>query len=202
MWFWKKSLTEAQLWALAAGGILTKMNSEPFDRLRCKHGQSLNRQLLSRDWGINGVKDTTRTLEWLAAEGHSSQCAQYCNAFRKGKDISDSDAYEFLQGNVDRLEAHYIIGWDLSRLINVARWAFTAGYLDEKEAWSWIMHTAPRIQDEYGSWEELGEDFCLGFEFWRLWQSNVGFGLRGIHEKLLRKADSPWLTNSFDTPLS
>src|SRR2546421_11592993 len=46
------------------------------------------------------------------------------------------------------------IAWDYARAINVARYGFTVGYIDETEAWDFIQPAAERLQLAYSSWQE------------------------------------------------
>ncbi len=205
MWFSKPDvLTESQLWGLAAGGLLTAHNNEGFEQLRCNSGRRGSRKLLSGSWGVSNARKADEMLRWLYDCGHSENCRDICASYGKedwkATDIVQFDA--FLDSHIARLKEHYIIGWDLSRLIQVARWSYTTGYLKKGAAWDWIMRSAQRIQGEYNSWDEFAEDFCLGFDFWRL-SMNFGadFDLNEIKVWLKTSDESPWSRYSFSTEL-
>jgi len=85
-----------------------------------------------------------------------------------------------------------LIGWVLSRLVQVARWGRTAGYIDEDEAWRWIVQAARTLQWSYDSWPALGHDFVIGFEFWRrATHTPKAFDLSPFFNWLKRDPQSP-----------
>jgi hypothetical protein len=49
------------------------------------------------------------------------------------------------------------IGWNYPRAVNLARWGYAAGYLQEQEAWNFIMPLAERLQQTFSSWQEFGQ---------------------------------------------
>lgn len=209
-WWRKKSLPQARLWALAAGGILTKINSEPFEQLSCTSGPANSRAYLRDGWGVNNPQELTRILEWLWAKGHSKNCLELCQSLDDPTDdwldhvVPDAAGLrDFLTTNLEELRASRLVGWDLSRLVQVARWGHTAAFIQEDMAWSWIMRAARRLQGSFRSWRALGRDFVLGYEFW--WRSISGtceLQLAPVQKWLVSNAESPWRKLAWDTPLS
>jgi hypothetical protein len=47
------------------------------------------------------------------------------------------------------------VAWDLMRVIIVARFAEGAKYIEPNESWSAIAAVRPRLQQAFGSWQEL-----------------------------------------------
>lgn len=208
-WWWpSKSLSQSRLWALAAGGVHTKFNSEPFDRLRFECGPAHSEICLRDWWGVNGVADLARTLQWLWEEGHSRNCMEFCESMpppgagkvlRTGTD----PVCAFIQSNRVELQTSRLVAWDLSRLVNVARWGYTAAYIDEGEAWSWILLAARKLQQSFRSWAALGRDFVLGYEFWwRIADQSRDADVERAYQWLLSDRQSPWRQLAWDTPLS
>jgi hypothetical protein len=210
-WSRKKPLSTAQRWALAAGGILTRRNSEPFDELRFKCGRAASRGTLRDWWEAANADELTKILDWLYEEGHRAGCARLCDSptlsrnrpFDAGTE-DPSDLYTFVSANLSELKASGLVAWDLSRLVNVARWGYTADFIQEAEAWNWLFRAARKLQQSFDSWKALGQDFLLGVEFWmRSNQIAVKFDdLRKAHEWLLSDAESPWRQLPWTTPLS
>jgi hypothetical protein len=211
MFWWrkKKSLPPARLWALAAGGILTKLNSEPFDKLRFECGRADSLASLREGWSVNDSQELTNTLHWLWEEGHRTGCDKLCRSLPQAGNRSfiaanqdPASLYAFMSSNLEELKASGLVGWDLSRLVNVARWGYTAAFVDETNAWIWISHAAQELQRSYRSWKALGRDFLLGYEFWRRsTRASVDFDLNSIYDWLLSSPDSPWRHLAWDTPL-
>jgi hypothetical protein len=212
MFWWRKRklLSDPQLWALAAGGILTKLNFEGFDELGCQSGQSASRVCLRDWWSVNNRDEFDAILRWLWDEGHGRDCAEICDDLRRPGEAAAFPTEEadpggldaFVSLHLDELEGSRLAGWDLSRLVNVARWGFTAGYIDEAGAWSWVLRAARRIQRSFPSWKALGQDFLLGYEFWRRSTgSEVEIDLAPAYKWLVARPESPWCRLPWDTPL-
>ncbi len=49
-----------------------------------------------------------------------------------------------------------VLAWDLVRAVNMARWAFICGYINEDEMWEAIRTTAGIAKESFNSWEEYG----------------------------------------------
>jgi hypothetical protein len=203
-------LSEAQLWGLAAGGILTRLNSEHFDRLSFECGPIASRDCLREWWGVNDTRELNNILDWLWHEGHSKSCLAMCESITKA-DGSCGDATlhdsaglgAFVSFHLTELQNLSLVGWDLCRLINVARWGYTAGFIPSEEAWSWILPSAERLQQYFGSWNAVGRNFMLGYEFWcRFTGTAVDIDVEGAHTWLVNDPNSPWCQMPWDTRLS
>ncbi len=134
------------------------------------------RSFLARWWGVRSHKDIIETMAWLKNEGHraefekmkseAGELAQPAPVLERKALAGYRDRADFVQRNAVRLGEKSLVGWDLSRLISVARWGVSAEYLTEEEAWDWIMPAAQELQKTYSSWEELGESYLDGRFFW------------------------------------
>lgn len=199
-------MSEAQLWGLAAGGILTRLNSEDFGALRCLGGRRASRECLRDAWSVNDDHELTDTLEWLWTEGHGAECREVCRSVRRGEygmDDGPSGFGSFVHSHLEQLEANVLLGWDLCRLINVARWGFTGAYMEEAQAWFWILRAARRVQTAFPSWADFGRDFLLGYEYWRLGTAaKFDVDLTPHYEWLLKSHESPWKRLAWNTSLS
>ncbi len=206
-WRRKRALSQTQLWSLAAGGILTQLNSEGFDELRCRASPEASRLCLSEWWGVCSASELVPMLEWLWSEGHSKPCIQAYQALR-ARDASvvagqnGAELTSFLTVHLEELEATRLLGWDLCRLINVARWGYTGGYISADDAWQWLIRSAKRIQASFSSWRRLGRDFILGNEYWRLSVAPaMKVDLRPCFDWLLTSSESPWRRLAWKTEL-
>lgn len=43
---------------------------------------------------------------------------------------------------------------------------YLAGYLTKEEAWEEIMFAARTLQQTFDSWEDMGNNYVLGAQFW------------------------------------
>jgi Protein of unknown function (DUF1266) len=137
-----KTLTMNQRWALAVAAQLTAVNGDSHDTLNpdpVKDSADWG-VALNQWWDVSDHEEATEQLQSLKNGGHRVQ-------FRQVLD-------------------HDVLAWDLVRLINVARWGYAARYLQEDEAWSYILDAAAQLHGAYGSWEELAQDYVLGHDVW------------------------------------
>ena len=167
-------------WALGAGGVLWEMGGHRFD------------VLAGEDNRAEVAVEYRRILErpW----GITSRAELL------------STIQELSQQDLDRM----MIGWNYPRMINLARWGYAVGYLQEEEAWGFIMPAAGRLQRSFSSWQELGQAYL---EARAAWYSNRRADRREAdyaYRSLLADQDSPWrkypwnldLGNGYHAPVS
>jgi hypothetical protein len=204
-------LTTAQLWAIAAGANLAYERGDGLDRLQFDCGASCAQAMLRRSWGVNGAADAEPVLVLLATVGHTAVLRQDLTALASvpprqlEKWLSDQPpdrrqrlrfAYQHRLG----FKNGWLLGWDLGRLINVARAAYTAGWIDESTAWAHIMPAARRLQQSYSSWDELSQNYLLGRRYWAGGdQTQAKFDAAA--EWLRFSPQSPWQRLAWSTPL-
>ncbi len=168
-----EQLTQAQQWALAAAAVPTRWSGENLDRLKFDCGARASRESLKEGWGVTDHESYRQTRDWLLGGGHDVGFRAMISMVEASRESDHSDDSELpprmsrFLGELKGARAERgLVGWDLSRLINVVRLAHTAGYMGENEAWAWIGEAARRLQDHFGSWIELGDNFCIGYSFW------------------------------------
>jgi hypothetical protein len=82
------------------------------------------------------------------------------------------------------------------RYVSLCRWGVLCGYVTEDEAWRLIMPVAAGIQATFSSWEELGQNYLIGREFWSYDQTQPErAALRQVYGALLTSPLSPWVSN-------
>ena len=121
--------------------------------------------VLRRDWGVEDRAALLAMLEWLAAGGHRKQ-------------VADTS----------------LVGWDFGRLIMLARWGFTIGFLSQAEAWAWIERAAAQIESVFQSWLDVGESYLAGVRFWSKNKESVVDDTQAALDRLLspKNAKSAW----------
>jgi hypothetical protein len=200
---------EQKIWALAASAILAAGNNEPhviISRERSEEYIQRYRRLLDRSWGIRGRNDLVQTLDWIEQEGHRTEFEQM------GAQIADLDEEQYkavlykyrdnpdIYHRIEVVRRYYrslgsksILAWDYCRYINLCRWAYIAGYITEDEAWAKMMPAARRIQQSFNSWQEMGEDYLIGREFWSYTETQKsGEKYRNIYQTLVSDPSGPW----------
>ena len=213
------TLSPAQEWALATSALLTSRNRERHDILggvgRTPGNAERARKLLAEWWGTRTRDDLIGSLQWVETEGHRTRFAEM------GQELSRASSDEVAalvrhprmneerrrQVNIvmrehDRLGSKGLLGWDYARYVSLCRWGYVAGYLSEDEAWPRIMKAARVLQQTFGSWRDLGENYLIGREFWSPSQTATnGHLYEETFQRLLSDPQSPWIRLPWKTPL-
>jgi len=176
--FQPKGLTPAQRWALAAGGVLTKLNKDTFETLQNDFHKEEGIRVLKEWWGIHNTTEVQEMIASLTVNGHRRRFEPRYkeisilseDQFKRLLEHTDPDnvpLYVFIWENRARFVNGTLLSWDLARLINICRFAYTAGYISEAYAWQKIMEAARSLQAAYPSWDALIDSYLLGYRFWQ-----------------------------------
>jgi len=207
----QKPLSTAQRWALAASGNLGATWNDRFDRLKLRFSRREAQQNLLQWWGIHSAHEAAEKLAWLANEGHSTPFRAYhrelsrlpaakLESWLAAQPEDDREQLRWLHGNLGEFQNGDLIGWDMERLINLARVIHTAGWIDEATAWNHIAFAARRLQSSYSSWHEMSDNYLAGRIWWGGDQdSNEHF--RQSANRMLTEWSSPWVKLDWRTPL-
>jgi hypothetical protein len=203
---------EQKLWALAAAGILAEVNGDRHDILAgCEStpGELEKQKIsLSRWWGIESREDLFSSLRWIEHSGHRKHFdemgsylptiarteEQYNRMITQIEDPELINAWNVVLRNWHYLGKKSLIGWDYSRYIYLCRCGYLLGFISEKEAWDLIMPVAQLLQKTFDSWDDLGENYLIGREFWSLKRTKEnGWYFLQAYKKLLADSTSPWV---------
>ena len=96
-----------------------------------------------------------------------------------------------------------ITAWDCSRYISLCGWGYVVGYLSEDEAWERVMPAARMLQQTFDSWEDLGNNYIIGRQFWSAdYTAQQGDSFSEVLDTLSTSPGSPWRTIPWDLDLS
>ncbi|MBV9462733.1 MAG: DUF1266 domain-containing protein [Verrucomicrobiae bacterium] len=211
-------ITPAQGWALATVAISNQQNGYSHYVLggesptpRSRLGALLG---LKAWWGITSREQALDVMDWLLTEGHHAEYdrlaitlgnatpAQIDQILEKTQSDSQAAAkIRFVQENRAKLGNKGIIAWDLCRYIQVAEISYLAGYINADEAWEKIWPAARQIQQTFGSWDEMGQNYLAGRAFW---SGEPNPRLDYIYKLLINPQDphSPWVKYTWSTDLA
>jgi hypothetical protein len=202
------SLTPAQRWMLAAGGTLTKLHGDKFDQLPFHYGAKISQRVLADWWDTRDQAGLLKMLNWLDDEGHRAEALERAAEMKEmlahtteGSEVELGEMGVFLANNRHIIERVGLDAWDYSRLINVARWGFTAGYLPEADTWTWGLDAARKLQSRYHSWRELGDSIVIGLRYWSVGKLPMP-DFSACHEEMISDPKSPWNQIPWNTPLT
>lgn len=206
-------------WALAATALLTHANGGSDELLGFAPVTSqvvqAEEESLKEWWGVNNREDLLAMLQWVDQGGHRQEWDRV-TAYLASLDPSElsqviakaatdeelKHQIEMVRHYAPLLGAKSLLGWDYSRYIFLCRCGYACGYLTETEAWDRIMPVAAMLQKTFSSWQELGENYLIGREFWSYDETlKTGGAMRETYRSLLSDCSSPWKANAWGMKL-
>lgn len=199
----RRPLREWQRWSLAAGGLLSKFNEEPFDQLASRYSREACLECLSAWWSIRDVDFLRETKRWLQEFGRTNEAIAFLRGDEPEWPPGTSDVaarVRFAERHRDEILRFGLTAWDSGRLVSVARWAYTGGLIADDVAWQWLREAAIRIRATYSSWQEFGAHWELGYRFWN--DGNpLDEGFASALRWLLDSRESVWREIAWETDL-
>ncbi len=208
-------------WALACSGLMFTYHHDGCSSLLGQAPTEANieseRAAVSEWWGIDSREDLLAQLEALRTDGgHNQTWKEYVNYQKVGisldqvqdvtRDIASGDfssRMAVVKEYGPKFGERGILAWDLCRYICLVRWGLLLGYVDEQEANSLLIPVARRLQSNYGSWKQMGEEYLIGRKFWNeeTWKEGKVEYSR-ICKLLSTEKNSPWVKIPWDSDLS
>lgn len=202
----KSSLTEDQQNMLLYGGILGSRNEDSFNELDGDYYEI--KTTLDEYWGITDSSTAIETLDWLVKEGHRINANEFLTVLKNGeedqyedfediKSLYDSCNTMLLEIGVsqDTLNNVKTVGaWDYDRIVNVARWSYSAEYITEEQAWSYIQKAREMARSEFNSWDEYFASHVYGRS---IAYDGDPAELKAVGELLLNDDSSIWNNVNF-----
>jgi hypothetical protein len=210
----------SKAWAIACSAVLNERNHGYHDSLSTKDISTLNikrtKDLLFDTWEIKSKQDLYDNLKWLDEVGHRIKFntlgallqklgpQEYADLLKNHEnDPQTTQQIVIAKEYYEQLGEKSLIGWDYSRYIILCRWSYTAGYIDEEEAWELIMPIARGLQKTFDSWEDLGKNYIIGRQFWSYEETQkYGFMYEEAFQRLLEMRSSPWNIYPWDMNLT
>lgn len=130
-----------------------------------------SRELYRKYYPFIGSSVTARECRQKAVRHYSSDaCHEYIihpftySIYLLYRSMEEMQGHPDFAFTPDNLPSD-IIAWDMSRLIWLARLCFDCGYLNEEEAWDYIMDAGRHIRKHYGSMKRFFMGCLAGCAF-------------------------------------
>ena len=207
----------AKAWALGCAALLFESNHERHDilgHIPSKWGVKAWKRRLSESWGIENREDLLSNIKTLEEHGHresfnkvgplvsSLSQKEYEKIAKKLTSEKRQNKLKIVRQYYQQLGDKSILGWDYSRIICLCRWGYHVGYITEDEAWEKILSTARILQNTFDSWEELGENYLIGRQFWSYQHTkDSGYSKEDAFQRLIDMPTSPWNLYPWDMNL-
>ena len=209
-------LDATQLRLLAFGAPMLVYNDENVDSVDCpaEDVESI-RSTIESWWNVTDRESTLEIVKWLLEEGHHAEADKALEKVRKRgiENISqeERDDEESKMGDVCLIKESMeengwcpggqmpdsVIAWDLVRVVNLGRWAYLCGYVNEDEMWQIMQVAADTALEHFSSWEEYGTSFIMGRGVWHgdPDDSETAYEIVSL---LLEDDESPWEKSNFN----
>lgn len=196
-----KVLNEKQI-PLVYGAVLSSRNNMSFDEL--KTANEGFKDGLKESWDVIDKKTAIETLDWLANEGHRKDADEVYEIIKSGKAGNYPELKKTLKlydkatstmkaqlGFKDESfnNVKTVAAWDTDRLVTVARWCYSVGYITEDEAWSYINKAVDMAKSSFNSWEEYYISCVYGRAI--AYDGDID-ELIGTGKALFKDSDSVW----------
>ena len=209
-------LNASQLRLLAFGAPMLVYNDENVDSIDCPAADVDSiRSTIENWWNVTDRESTLEIVKWLLEEGHHADADEALEELRERglANISQEERNdeESKMGDVcliaESMEENgwcpegktpdSVIAWDLVRIVNLARWAYLCGYVDENEMWQIMQVAADTALEHFSSWEEYGTSFIMGRGVWHgdPDDSETAYEIVSL---LLENGESPWKQSNFN----
>ena len=171
------------IFTVTSGGNYNKIGGSTKSILKTLSNQSA----LKDWWGITTKDELENTLYWLLNGGHNSELLDEYFELNLENYTSTTNNYNTEEKIINQIifEAYSrygnkaILGWDLSRAMQIIASAYIAEYYTYEEAMDKSLSIAKLIQKSFNSWEELVNSYLLGHKYW--FHSN--FQTENVHYK-------------------
>jgi nitrous oxidase accessory protein NosD len=210
----KQRIDSEKLYLLGFDGVLDASNRFYLDRLEVADlkNESLvknEQKLLEQWWDITDRSSLIETLLWFAKEGHRNSFEGQVHAISRANEFeyrglidhykdSEHALYRLFmaRNHSNMFQSGKMLAWDMTRAVSVIRRAYTAGYIDEAEAWRFLegLELPKKIKQTYGgSWEDYGKHYLAGRNYWSKESSNEADSrMRFGYLVLSEMKYSPW----------
>jgi hypothetical protein len=216
-------LNLSQQKAIACGANLSSQNQIFLNALETGAPTQTIRNFLHNNWGLNTKEEISRTLNDLLEEPQSpafnyvsemrgnSTSQEWKQILEQrliadGRDEEDSDlatgtlalvleAENRMQNDkiLNNIVITNIDAYNLSRGINLTRWAYQLKFISEEESWQYINKMAHKIFQIYRSWEELSVSYIMGRILYSESIDEFYETQLECHRELTTNPESPWL---------
>lgn len=211
-----QKISEDQYRDLLQGAMLAQYSEDNLNELVCLSSVEELKEGLNEWWGIHDRDSFLSSIDWLFETGHRNYYAPLLEIIENypkenrskvvsklsdqfGRDLSDfAENLPFslalfkkegvLKEGDEKID---VLSWDMGRVINLSRAAFTIGYIKEKEAWELIEKAADLMKLKYKNWEETARGFMLGRGMWTANPHRLNYTIQD-YKLLTSDADSPY----------
>ena len=197
-----KELTPTQKFILAASSVTLgreyKCLIDIWGTRNSEKGKQRAKELYEWGWGRLTADNARTAAEECMNSGYNKRFLIYTGAVQPSEG-DKTDFSDFQKLLLDEMREKYpeqgMLAWDLVRTLSIVGGAYMGGAMKYENAAELALEACRRLQQSFSSWDDVAENYTLGYQYWRGRRSTD----RLKYYKKLRKTwvyDIPW-----DTPL-
>lgn len=127
-------------------------------------------ELFEWGWGDCTYENAKEMAYYCLESGHNIKYQEYCAAGTSSPEFAKE--YSKLQMELfEEMKRRYpkqgMLAWDLVRTLSVVGGAYMGGAMEYEEAAQIALEACKRLQDNFSSWDDMVENYTLGYQFWR-----------------------------------
>ncbi len=199
-------------WFNASYAVLTKLNGWDYNLFGGlpvnEDSKVLVQELLKSWWEVSDRATADETLDWIMTEGHRTGFVEEMKELESAgigqksaeerpeailgvyeMEAATAEIYAKCYAAYEAMGEKAIDGWDYCRALNLLGYYYTAGYYTDTEALDKSLEIAQKVQEEFGSWDELIDSYMVGYEYWGEESSDER---KAVYEELKGKEDNPY----------
>jgi hypothetical protein len=180
-------------WALGASAIFAETHNELCTE-GCEYdpylfGMTHDVEALARNvkgtWEIETREELISTIAGMIDGGHSTafmrEYIEFASLpeeeYESFLEMLGDDGYipEMILEIGDKWGAKLIKAWDWFRMIHLASWGYTLGFVTQNESYELMLPVIERLRDTFSSWDEAGQNYLDGYA----WLSRTDRSLPG-----------------------
>ncbi len=198
-----EELTPTQKFILAASsatrGQEYKCVIDIWDTHSSEKGRERAKELYEWGWGRLTCEKARETAETCMNSGYNKKYLIYTGAIQPTENDNTSFT-EYQKKLLDEMHERYpeqgMLAWDLVRTLSIVGGAYMSGVMPYDVASKLALEACRRLQQSFSSWDDVAENYTLGYQFWR--------GSRKTDRlKYYKKLKKTWIYEiPWDTPLN
>lgn len=211
------SLSDERYRQLALGAIYSEQQSAFINSLTTGIPPTEIKSMLNSWWEVSDTSSAKNTLDFLLDNARNNVFPYVFKSYKNKEetitfstftDVQKKEkAYRELQHlkdtfsdlqkegiitNSEELERLGTDGWELGRLVYVARMCFDAGFLSETETWNYISDAFGVAREKFSNWKDFAYSYVIGRSLWS-GKDSANNGIAYIAKYLLSEPESPWV---------
>lgn len=219
----QQPLSPERQFGISLGQMLGQYVQLHYNTLYARGIKKFKREALQNNWGIYDGFSAHNVLSDCLESGIRESYNYIVDLFLKTKgDVSklkDNENYPYHDENYSYYVEHFknlnfvlkmragkywfpnpeedfkvmCDAFDIGRMINVCRMAYTVGYITEEEAWDYIDKYSAMALERFSNWRDYAKSYMLGRATWN-GNRNMDFeAFSRVTKRLVTSKNSPWV---------